>query len=104
VGWSPDGKRLTFVERMPGEAQALWVLNVETGQRAPKPLMVGPSWKAEPVWLSEETIAFLSDREAEDVNLWLVGVRADGSPNRPFLLLDPPSDISRCGRRPTGRH
>jgi hypothetical protein len=102
LSWSPDGKRLAFVERCPLEPSAIWVLNLATGQRAPRPLMVGPSWKADPVWLSDQTVAFLSDRDADDSNLWLVGVRADGTPDRPFRLLDHPTDISRLWATPKG--
>jgi tetratricopeptide (TPR) repeat protein len=102
MAWSPDSRRLAFVERAPGQEPALWVLNVETGQRAPRPAMVGPSWKGDPQWLSNETLAFLSDRDADAVGVWLTGVRADGSPDRPFLLLSPPSDVSRLWACPQG--
>jgi tetratricopeptide (TPR) repeat protein len=98
--WSPDGKRLTFVEKLPRQASAIWVLHVAGGRRAARPLMVGPSWKADPVWLSDRTVAFVSSREAEDGNLWLVGVRADGTPDRPFRLHDHATDISHVWASP----
>lgn len=86
--WSPDSRRLAFVEQNPDEFCVLWV--VEVGGGSPEPLIQGSDWKARPGWVGPERLVFLSDREADHINLWNLDLGSD-EPRRILNLAD---DIS----------
>ena len=97
VAWSPDSSRLAFVEHFPQKAPALWVIEPDRGRQA-QPLLDDHAWKGDPVWLSNHELAFRSDRQAEDINVWAMDL--DTKTSR--TLLDRSADVSRLWGSPLG--
>ena len=97
MAWSPDSRRLAFIEQFPNTPSALWLLDLGQG-RAKQPLLINPAWKADPVWLSQETIAFLSDLKGERVSIWAVETRTGAARE----LIGRETNISRLWGSPRG--
>jgi len=90
MAWSPDSTRLAYVEQPPDHPSALRLLNVAPAAE-PRPLLESIDWKADPIWLDDRTLAYLSDAGAEAVNLWTLDLKNSAATR----LLDRPADISR---------
>ncbi|ADO75892.1 TolB family protein [Stigmatella aurantiaca] len=75
LAWSPDSKKVVFVERLPEAKSRLWVAAVDGG--APVALTDGRSRDDAPAWSPDgKYLVFVAERQG-DVDLWLM--RADGS-------------------------
>lgn len=73
--WSPDGRRIAFTVREMDRPARIWVVDLETGDRAA--LTDGTANDVMPAWSPDgRYIAFASDRDG-DLELYLM--RADGS-------------------------
>lgn len=86
--WAPDSRRIAFVEQNPDQFCVLWM--VEVGGGSPEPLIRGSDWKSRPGWAGPERLVYLSDLEADHINLWSLELEA-GRPERILNLAD---DIS----------
>jgi tetratricopeptide (TPR) repeat protein len=89
VAWNPNSTRLAFVEQNSGQPCSLWLLDPRAGRQA-EALSADLAWKAHPAWISNERLAYLSDRGAEDVNVWTY----DLPTRRSELVIDRPADVT----------
>jgi Tol biopolymer transport system component len=87
LDWSPDGRRLTYVDGSYFERTSIVVLNVETGERSE---LTPGSIDASPVWSPDgRRIAFLRFSHGK-ADLWVMN--ADGSDEQ--LVAEPPDQDS----------
>lgn len=94
MAWSPDSRYLAFVEHLPNSEPAIWLIDPKTG-RLPEPVVQDIWMKAEPTWLTGGSMAYLSDRGGEDVDLWVAPVSRAAQGEAPVKLIDHDGDISR---------
>jgi len=93
--WSPDGGRIVFVAVVEPELAAgdrpvqsdLWVVNLDGSNRTS--LTNGQFANFQPVWASDGTVYFVSDRSGLD-NVWAVRTNRAGSPAE----TAPPSTVA----------
>lgn len=97
MAWSPDSRALAFVEQFRNAPSALWLLDPLKG-RAPAPLVANTAWKADPIWLTNEKVAYLSDLDADNTNVWTVEVKTGATAH----LLGRATDISHLWGNPQG--
>lgn len=93
--WSADSSALALIERIPGQAPQMWVVRPEGG-RDSLPLVGGNDWLAQPRWYDEDSILYLSDREADYVNIW----RLDIESGQTRKFLDRGGDITGLWSKP----
>lgn len=75
VAWSPDGRKLAFVGRLPSGETRIWVASVDGGE--PVALTDGKHRDDQPAWSPDgKYLVFVSERDG-NADLYLV--RADGS-------------------------
>src|SRR5262249_19232261 len=91
--WSPDGRRLVFVESPAGrenlDLRQIYTIDADGGRRTRLTNTLGPH--TNPVWSPDgRWIAYASRAEADDFEVW--AMRADGSePHR--LSIDAPQNF-----------
>jgi serine/threonine protein kinase/Tol biopolymer transport system component len=60
--WSPDGKTLAFVQNHPATARDIWVVDVGSSDRSPRPLMQTPASESFPAFSTDgRWLAYTSD-------------------------------------------
>ncbi len=97
IGWRPDGSLLVFSEQYPQRPSRLVLIDPAAGRIEP-PILEDASWKSHPDWLADGRVIFLSDRDADDVNLWALDPRTGAIE----MLLDRPTDILALWTAPAG--
>jgi|GEM_PF-2629823 len=98
IDWSGDSRRLLFVEKLPDEPYRLQVVQLGDRKTPARTLLSQPDWIADPIWLDENQIAFLSTREGTDANLWVFDLRTGELHKR----MDRPQEISQAWSVPGG--
>ena len=87
AAWSPDSRRLVFVEQQPNHHPELWLIDVESGL-GNEPLVSDPSWKADPVWFGANQLAWLGDGGGETIDIWSLDLATSGTMRRITAATD----------------
>lgn len=97
--YSPDGKKVAYIEFRAGENQKIWIMDADGSN--PTQLTTGPSIDWSPSWFPDnDTIAYLSNEEAQTYQrLWAISV----STGRKRLLFDPGQEIGWPRLSPDGK-
>jgi Tol biopolymer transport system component/DNA-binding winged helix-turn-helix (wHTH) protein len=95
--FSPDGRKIAYVEFRGGANQDIWVMDAD-GQN-PVQLTTDPAADWAPSWFPDgDRIAFQSDRQAKQM-IWAVSIKS----GREKLLVDPGQDIAFPTLSPDGK-
>ncbi|HSW30993.1 MAG TPA: BTAD domain-containing putative transcriptional regulator [Longimicrobiales bacterium] len=100
IAWSPDGKRIAFVNgamatqwAVDFDPSSIWVVEVESGQGWE--LLGGPSFNGSPVWMDERRLLFVSDRDgARAVYVAEVGRPGSTTEHRALPQFSDPRTVS----------
>ncbi len=97
ISWSPGSGQLAWVEHPADEPMALCVAE---GDRpwSRRVLLRDANFKGSPVWLTNGTIAFLSDRESQHVNVWTFGLAR----REEIKLIDAAGEVRGVCASPAG--
>jgi Tol biopolymer transport system component len=97
--FSPDGKKIAFLQFWAGENQKIWIMDADGAN--PTQLTTGPTVDWSPSWFPDnDTIAFLSNEEEQTYQrMWSVSV----STRQRKLLFDPGQEIGWPRLSPDGK-
>jgi Tol biopolymer transport system component/DNA-binding winged helix-turn-helix (wHTH) protein len=97
IRFSPDGRKIAYVEFIGGTSQDIWVMDADGGN--PTQLTSDPAVDWCPSWFPDsDRIAFQSDRGGRDMT-WIVSLNS----GRESLLLDAGQDVGWPVLSPDGK-
>lgn len=98
VAWSTDSRKLVYIDQPEAGPSALMQLDAAQGRAVE--LLRDPSWKAQPAWLADGRIAYLSDAESDHAGVWVY----DAKKRDAARLMQRDADVSRLWVAPGGEH
>ena len=96
LAWSTDSQKLVYIDNPEAGPSALMLLDAAQGRA--EALLRDPAWKAQPAWLADGRIAYLSDAESDHAGVWVFDPRKRAAAR----LMQRDADVSRLWVAPAG--